>query len=289
MKKPFVIALGLSSLLVASTALAQEASVTDEKDASVSSFATLDRGDSQSKLGLNASMTFLDSSEAGTALRFDLHGQYVHEKGYGVYGSLPLSHYSADMGGLGGGDFSEFALGNLEVGGIYNHKLSSKMTLTGRAGLVLPTADDDEGILANVANMLPRMTDFVSMMPETTVARASASLSGKEGQFFYRADAGLDVPVDTPEGSDLDPLVRLNLGVGINTGPVALMGELATVGTTGDVDDNQDRFLHTAALTAALTSNKKFTPTLSVIVPVNDDISNTFDASVVLGVQGRLP
>jgi len=289
MKKHFVIALGLSSLLASSTALAQEASVTDEEP-SVSSFATMDRGDASTKLGLNASMTFLDSDQSTSALRFDLHGQYVHKKGFGVYGSLPITHYSADGNPTGGGsDFSEMALGNLEVGGIYNHKLSDKLLLTARGGVMLPTADDDEGVWSNLANVLPRLTDLPSMYSDTTTLRASASLSGKEGQFFYRADAGFDIPVDTPEMTELDPLMRVNVGVGVNAGPLAIMGEFASVGTTGDVDDGVDRFLHTAAITAAFTKNKQIKPTISVIVPINDDITQMFDASVMLGLQGRLP
>lgn len=288
MKKRFVIAFGLSSLLTASTALAQEASVTDEKPAG--SFATLDRGDASSKVGVAAAMTFIDSDQSNTALRLDLHGQYVMPNGIGIYGSLPLSHLSTESTTPGMDDFSEMALGNLEIGGLYNHKLSNKLTLTARAGLSLPTADDEfDGAITNLANMLPRMTDMISMAGDTTTLRASASINGKEGQFFYRADAGFDIPVDTPMGEDIDPLVRFNIGAGVNAGPMAFTGEIVTVGTTGDVGEDEDRFLHTAALSATLTSNKQIQPTLSLVLPLRGDVTELFDASVMLGVQGRLP
>lgn len=287
MKKRFVIAMGLSSLLVTSTALAQEATVTADKSAP--RFSTLDRGSDNSNLGIDASMTFLDA-ENNTAMRLDMHGQYVMPSGIGVYGALPLSYWSFDSGLPGMSDTSEVALGNLELGGLYNRKLNNKLSLNARAGIGLPTAaDDDKSKLTNLANVMPRITDLVGMAAKTTTLRGSASLIGKEGQFFYRADAGLDVPVDTPDGMSNDPLVRLNLGVGVNAGPMALTGEFATVANTGDVGDNEDRFLHTAALSATLTSNKQIRPTVSVVLPINSDMKDLFDASVVLGVQGRLP
>jgi|GEM_PF-2169394 len=287
MKKRFVIAMGLSSLLVTSTALAQEAPVTADKSAP--RFSTLDRGSDTSNLGIDASMTFLDA-ENNTAMRLDMHGQYVMPTGIGVYGSLPLSYWSRDTGLPGMGDTSTVALGNLELGGLYNHKINDKLSINARAGVWLPTADDSlEGGLTNLANLLPRMTDYYGMAAKTTTVRASASLIGKEGQFFYRADAGLDVPIDKPDNAEFDPLVRLNLGVGVNAGVMALAGEFVTVGTTGDVMDGQDRFIHSAALSATLTSNKKIQPSVSVILPVNGDTTEMFDASVMLGVQGRLP
>lgn len=285
MNKRFVIAFGLSSLLVTSTALAQEATVTADK--AVPSFATMDRGDDTSKMGLAASMSFFDEGDA-TALRFDLYGQYVHKKGYGVYGSLPLMHLSADLGILGG-DYSEVAIGNLEVGGLHNIKLDKDTTLTLRGGIALPTADSEQGALAVALNMFPRFTDFVGVMPETTTLRASASITRKQGVAFFRADAGFDIPVSTPDGMDIDPLVRLNVGAGVHAGPVALMGELTTTGTTGDVDEDESRFFHTAALTAALTSNPQLQPTVSVVLPLNSELSDMYNAAVMVGVQGRLP
>jgi hypothetical protein len=82
---------------------------------------------------------------------------------------------------------------------------------------------------------------------------------------------------------EIDPLVRLNLGVGANMGNVAMMGELATVGTTGDVD-GQDRFFHTAAVTASKTDGL-IRPSLSLALPLDSSVRQDVDFILMAGVR----
>src|SRR5690606_936850 len=132
-------------------------------------------------------------------------------------------------------------------------RLNPNTVLVLRGGLALGTADDDiGGIVTNFANSFNRLTDYIAIFPETTSLRLAASPVYQSGQVFLRADGGFDIPISSPDDSDIDPLIRLNLAAGVHLGQAALMAEFANLGTTGDVSDGEDRFIHTLALSGRL-------------------------------------
>lgn len=264
--------------LTASPAFAEQAPPAAVAD--TPSFATMDRVDRRSHVDLSLATSFFEGDDPDFNARFDAHAQYVTPQGMGGYATLPLSHIT-------GNDESETALGNLEVGGIYAIA-QGPTDIVLRGGLVLPTADDEfGGIIANFATATGRFTDFVLLAPETTFLRLGGSGIHRAGNMFARADLGLDVPVDTPEGSNADPIVRANVGVGVLQGKVAVMAELVTVGTTGDVDEDDDRFLHTAAITVRL-HGAQVSPFASLVVPL-DANGGLFSVDAVLMAGLQLP
>ncbi len=283
MKTSVMIAFGLASLVSASVASAQPSVLTKRND-TTPSFATLDRGDAHSRFGITASQTFITDDDSSRAFRFDIYGQAVLNNGLGVYASVPIVHLS-DKTSSADGNHVATSVAGIEVGGLYSIAMQKDLWLTVRGGVVAAGDANNVGRLARPANALPRTTDIATTLPDTDVARASASLSGRTTKSFFRADLGVDVPLNGPEDMEFDPLVRLNVGAGVYAGPVAIMGELVTVATTADVRKPQT---HTAAITTTWMSKSALRPTVSLIVPLNNTMSDSFDASLMLGLRGHL-
>ena len=97
-------------------------------------FVTIDRQDDSSRAGAELSYLFLNGNNSTTAMRFDVHGQYVSAMtGLGGYVSAPFGYIS-------GGNQSDQALGDIEVGAIYALRMADpdkKLILHG--GITLPT------------------------------------------------------------------------------------------------------------------------------------------------------
>lgn len=265
----------ISALLLCTTASAQES---PPAQSSVPTFATLDRQDGSSHFDASLAYSVLNDATDVFNLRLNLHAQYVTPGGAGGYISLPYA-YSYDSEGEG-------ALGNLDLGGIYAIP-QGPTTFIFRGGLMVATADDNFlGITTNLATGFDRLTDFASVFPETQWLRLSTSAThqlsaaGSNQGLYVRADIGLDVPIDTPEGADIDPLWRLNLGLGYQLPTVAIAGELVNIGSTDDFGDP----LHTLAVSARGTVGK-LAPFGAVIVPVDSDGQDVVNVVVMGGLQ----
>jgi hypothetical protein len=245
-------------------------------------FVTLDRGDARSFLDASLARSFFEGADPDFNVRMELYYQYVTPSGTGGYVSAPFSYLSDN-------DESGKAFGNVEIGGLHNLELSPKTDLVFRGGVTIPTApgieDDINDVVANLANATARITDYLTVFPETTALRLAASPVHRSGQVFVRGDGGVDIVLDSPGDDDIDPLLRINLGVGVLAGKTAVAAEFATLGTTGDVDDGEDRFLHTLAITVRhdLQSVQLFG---ALVLPVNADFLNV-DTTLIAG--GRIP
>lgn len=288
--------LTLASLLTVAltgTAAAEPAGITD--------FTTLDRFGGQTGAGADVSMILLtgDSDVEGFVTRTDLWAEYQASQGFGAYLHLPISRaFLSDSDDQFVQIFVDEAngstyLGSLELGGSYALPIGQDV-LYARLGLALPTADDSfGGFLTNGVSTIARLTDFALVSPDTTWVRASVSPMLRRGQFFARADAGVDIAIHQGDNDDPDtmvetpdPLVRLNLGAGAEVAPrIALMAELATIGTTGDVEMEEDRFLHTAAITAAYQADR-VQPSISLSTTL-DEQGRGDSFTVAAGVRGN--
>jgi hypothetical protein len=194
----------------------------------------------------------------------------------------------------------EMALGNIEVGGVYVVPVN-RVAFVLRAGLTLPTASDGLAeFITNVLAVRPRGTDAVTVTPQSLWLRSAASVVGRSGQFFFRGDLGLDLPlideyeIDLAIGDlavDLDPLVRFNAGAGVIAGPTAIMLELVTIANTGDDPDNpdpdadDDDFESNLALGARYIRGSVH-PSLSLVFALDEAARDVIDFMVVAGVQG---
>ncbi|MEJ7602880.1 MAG: hypothetical protein WKG01_33640 [Kofleriaceae bacterium] len=254
-------------LLVAATASA---------DVAIPTFATMDRLDGESKIIPSIGYTMFDSNgdESVAAQNLDLHAHFVAPQGMGGYLQISAARVSL-------GDETESGLNNLELGGLY--QLHSSVPVVFRAGLSIDTSDAEDGAFFG---SYWRTTDFMANFPDTTSVRVSASPMIRSGIGFFRADVGVDVPIDAPDDNDVtDPMVRLNVGGGVETGGIAVMGELATIALTGDADE---RFLHTVAVTGRY-MNAQVRPSLSLVVPLDEVIREFMTLSIQVGVEVPLP
>lgn len=243
--------------------------------------ATMDRMSAQSHLGVSSSTSFFDEESPDFNNRIDLYGQFVSSSGVGGYAALPYS-FILDEDNIS-------AIGNLELGGILALE-NAPLPIVLRGGLVLPTAGDGlDDFVVNLFLSMGRLTDLPTVIPEVTWVRLSASPRITLGKIYLRADAGVDVAIDAPEGIDLDALFRLNLAGGIMlTNTLALSAELVTVGLTGDLDANDDRFFHTASVSMHGRTSAGISPYGAITIPIDEDPSQLVNLVIMVGAQMAL-
>ncbi len=200
------------SLLLASSAHAQ--------------FLSMDRMRGASLGGVRADLSVYDKilnqsgnygGNSDTYIRTEVYGQYAG-KLLGWYGHLHLAHWIPDEGD------NQTVLSNIELGGYMTRRFTGNNVIL-RVGLVLPTAQDDDGTgkHALVQNAWGRLSDMTVAVPKMTALRLSASPYVRGGAVFFRADFGVDFVL--PSGSDLTIVPRGNLGVGADFDWIILTGE----------------------------------------------------------------
>jgi len=245
-------------------------------DAELHDFATMDRATGHTSAGADLSFVTGDLGSAdGFVSRLDLHGEYVLPSGLGFYGQLATARAFLDSSDPLTGALTDMAdsttLSNLELGALYRRQLAPDLSIVAHAGVSLPTASDDfGGLLTNLLASQRRMGDLVNAIPQTTALRFGVSPSWQHGVVFARADLGADIVIDEPEMQSSDPVVHANLAVGARQGKLSGALELVNIGTTGDVEQDGDRFLHTAALSVQYAAGR-VAPSLTVVTPLDDD------------------
>jgi hypothetical protein len=270
---------GVALVAATSPALAQSDSAVLADPAAVPGMATMDRFDGQTKLATSLSYVGLDSDgfiEDATALHFDLYGQYMAAQGFGGYGVVNINYISAN-------DDSETGIGNLEVGGLYLIPGATPIIL--RGGLVLATADEDDFLPNAYGGILARFNDLPQNFASTTWLRLSGHPIVRQGNLFFKADVGLDIPIDDDD-TGVETLVRLNVGGGIETGGVAIIGELVNVYSTEDADD---QLVNTIAITARFMQGGQLQPAVSFVLPLDDEYNDIVDWILILGLEYVLP
>ena len=240
-------------------------------------FVTIDRMDDSSRAGVDVAVQ-VDTPDA-TFLRLDAHGQYVDPaSGLGGYLTAPIGHAA------GGGE-SYTSLGDVEAGVLYSPRLSNpdlKVVLHG--GLTLPTApSDNDHLLTNVYTVGPRLTDFYLVVPEGWSLRLGVSPIVRSGALFARADVGLDVNLHAAQGENVDSVVRVDAGAGIDLGDAALMAELTNIHVNGDGGD----WLDTGALTLRGEVGT-VQPYAAFVVGLDDDARDLIHEAITVGIDGRL-
>jgi hypothetical protein len=231
--------------------------------------ATLDRASGTT--GAGADLSFVSDFDDGFVSRLDLHGQWLHQSGFGAYGQLAVSRAFLDSTELGQ-DIDTIALSNLEIGGQYKRALSSELTIVGHAGLTLPTAQSETGaFFTNLASSQRRFNDLVNAIPDLTAIRLGVSPTWQRGAVFARADLGLDIVVDSSDQMEEnpEPIAHANLAVGMRNGKLSGAIELVTMASTGDISEGADRFIHTGALSLRYDAGQ-FSPTLAIVSPLDD-------------------
>jgi hypothetical protein len=256
-------------------------------------FATLDRGDASTRLGVELSDLSITNPGEGaiTAQRVDGHAQYVSASGYGVYAQLPI--YSMDEAGTGQGT----VLGNLEVGGLYVPRyVTHGVGFVLRAGLMLPTSSELQTVdyaTEIMSSISSRLTDLCLSLPATTGLRGSGSALWRSGHFFARVDLGVDASL----GSQISGVhtgnvfVRANAGVGVQLGRFSLTAE-----STNLFNGSTSELLATGALSARVRIGP-MDGYAALVVPLDQEVQNPyagvgggpiFNQAFTFGVEARL-
>jgi hypothetical protein len=261
-----------ASLLVGSLAtLAPSLASADEPaPASTIGFSTMDRAGTENALSVSLGFHVYDDSDGDvTGQRLDIYGQdYLPNMDLGIYSSVSFSNLMIE-------DADDInAMSNLEVGALYRMKGGENLDVVLRGGFSIATADEDEGVLANLATAYQRIGDVVNLLPDKNYMRFSASPIYRAGNAFVRADVGMDIGVSGDEDI-ADYLLHANVGAGVSSGKLTVTGELVSVGILDDVDgeeepDLSDRFVHTGAISARYDAGA-VKPYLSFITPLDDD------------------
>jgi hypothetical protein len=180
-------------------------------------FVSLDRTGVRSSLSAQLGYTSLDVSDGSiTPLHLAVLGQLMSAQGYGAYGNVAISRISGSSNS--GASDSNTELGGLELGGVAVSRRPEADWII-RGGLVLPTAPDDlEGLVTNILGGVARITDVVQSAPGSTWARFSVSPILRATGWILRADVGFDLPLDSPDGVELNSLARINLAAGVVSG-----------------------------------------------------------------------
>jgi len=210
-------------------------------------FMTLDRMDSQSRVGIQVGWVKIDALKLtdGFAMRFEPYGQVLLPgRPIGFYGHLPIAHF------FNFNDADTTGVGNLELGGFFLPMNNNDIIL--RAGLALSTASEGDGVQANGFTALERLTDFLLIAPNYTTGRVSVSTFQRNGDFFFRADGGFDLVIDKPAAAGNAPSVffRANVAGGLRVQEVDLTAELVNFASVNGSTETgiTNRFLHTLAV-----------------------------------------
>lgn len=248
-------------------------------------FVQIERFDENTVAGGDFSYISLDEASDTTLVRFQLGGRFINpQSGIGAYATLPITYASND-------DESVTALGNLELGGLMIRGIGtggSKIAL--RAGITLPTADDEIGdVFVNLAGATARPQDIYLAIPEGTSLRLSASPMFRSGNVFGRLDLGFDINLDSAGEDEADPIVHFNAGVGVDLGGTAIMGELSNVYVLSDNDeaDFSDKMLNVFAISARFTAGTTL-PYVSLLIPLDDNTTSGVDFALTAGIEAKL-
>lgn len=259
--------------------------------------ALLDRADGVDRAGVAFGYSALNDNDLVdfTALRIDVHGQWLLPLiGVGGYAILPVSYarIDPDMGATN----AEWVLGDIELGVVSRRAIGPTLDMALHLGVTLPTAP--EGTLsstevtgfANGFAIFARPTDLVQSFSQASYLRLGVTPIHRAGQLFVRVDGGIDVPIHSGTDEDLLTLGRLGGAIGAQLGRTSLMLELMNVIALEKPDnDEDDRVLTFLGLTGVFGAGDHVQPLVSLLLPLDDEINDVVDFSLIAGVQVLLP
>lgn len=239
------------------------------------SFVTLDRMDDVSRLGLQLGLRRGGGQGRVLALRAELFGQYVLDRGGGgLYGQLPASYLilrdTSDEG----------ALQNGELGG-YLMFASGGVDWILRGGASLPLARGGPDFVANAATLYERLNDAAGLGPDSTLLRFSLSPLLHGGRVLVRADLGFDAKLGAG-GAPGDVAMHASGGLAVLLGGAALTVELANFGWLDARGAFDDRWAHSLALSVRTQGRNQLH--FGVVLPLDRATRDLWIFS--LGVQG---
>jgi hypothetical protein len=249
-------------------------------------FTSMDRQDEQSRIGIEASYLFDRFSAADVIVRSDLHGQYFDASSrVGAYVALPAAFEHVNLPTAP----STIAIGDAELGGIYAPRLRAPdASLILHAGITLPIASASlNRESANGLAAFTRIDDVYLAIPHGLSGRVGVSPIVRRGVMFARLDLGVDANSDNRYGTSISPGYRINAGVGVDAGQLAVMAESVNVYDTVRIFGEPARWLDLGALSVRFRG--KLQPYAAIQLPIDNDAAGAMRAAVTLGIDGVLP
>lgn len=230
-----------------------------------------------------------------TAFRFDVHGQWVAPGlGVGGYAILPVSYGRIDP--EMGANNAEWVIGDVELGAVYRRPLLPELEVAAHVGVTLPTAPavvlsaDDITGFANSFAIWARPNDLVQAYGEASYLRMGVSPMRVDEGWFARADVAVDVPLHSGVGDDLKTIGRLNGAIGARFEQgVAMLEVVNLVALEEPEREGEDRWLTFVGLTGAFGTGHTWQPVASLLIPIDDEVNDTVDLAVIVGVEAMLP
>jgi len=265
-------------LTTASTALAAPA-FAETPAAPAPAFAIMDNTGAPSQLDTDlAFMVPTDDEEDGDGilLRMNLLGQYVAPGGFGGYAGIDVM-----QGLFDDSDDSYQAIGNLQLGGLFQRSLNPQVDIGARVGLILPTASDKgfDSLVHLIGTQVTRPADLATSAPDATWIRLGVSPTFHSGDVFLRTDAGIDVPVLDAENFKLDAIGHVNIGAGVRHDRLVATAELQSAFAIGSEDDVES-LVHTGALSVRY-HGATLAPFVALSSPLDDDLAGEIFAITV--------
>ena len=257
----------------------------------------LDRADGVNRAGVALGYSSLNDNDLVdfTALRIDMHGQWLLPViGIGGYAILPVSYARIDPDV--GATNAEWVLGDAEVGAVARRALGPTLDMAVHLGVTLPTApagtlsSTEVTGFANGFAIFARPTDLVQSFAEASYVRLGVTPIHRAGQLFVRVEGGVDVPIHSGIDEDLLTIGRLGGAVGAQLARTSLMLELVNVIALEKPDNEEDdRVLTFLGLTGVFRAGDYIQPLVSLVLPLDDEINDVVDLSLIAGVQVLLP
>ena len=257
----------------------------------------LDRADGVNRAGVALGYSSLndDGMVDSTALRIDMHGQWLLPViGVGGYAILPVSYARSDP--EVGATNAEWVLGDAELGAVARRAIAPTLDMAVHLGVTLPTAPEttlsatEVTGFANGFAIFARPTDLVQSFGKASYLRLGVTPIHQAGQLFARVDAGVDVPIHSGTDEDLLTIGRLGGAVGAELGGTSLMLELINVIALEKPDNEEDdRVLTFLGLTGVFRAGASFQPLVSLVLPLDDEINDAVDLALIAGLQVLLP
>jgi hypothetical protein len=280
----------VSSLVVGAGVARAEEETAPAPDATHSpGFMTIERADATSRVGGEVSYLFFKSNglvnSSATVLRFEPHGQYVDpHTGFGGYAQIPITYAS-------GNGSSSTGIGDAEVGAIFVPRFADPDTgVVFHAGLTLPTGSSGvDDSIANLFGGVSRINDLYLAIPEGLSFRGGVSPMIRQGALFARADISIDANLKSKNSNSTDTFVRINAGVGLDLGTVAVTAETTNIYTTKSsiMGSTGSSWVNTGAIAARMHAGN-VQPYAALVLPIDKDSNDLMSAALTVGVEAPI-
>jgi hypothetical protein len=199
-----------------------------------------------------------------------------------VLGSLPFTVFSEND------HFSKSAIGNAYIG--FQTRQSSKQEYKASLslGLFLPTATDEfpPAFLGWYSNYYELQKYFPDVL---TIYGNYSFISNQSRKAIFSVEVGPNLFIPTEEGGQVELFAHYGISGGIKLNKILLSAELTGLAIISeDIDDFNDRFVHSLAFGAQWTGSN-ISPTIFYAIYLKDEYRDMVDGVLGIKIDVSLP